>query len=177
MTLSNTSILGALIAGGRASRFGSDKAAAAFRDVPLIEHAARAIAPWVRDTVVVGRAWPGFASIADRPAPGLGPLGGIAAAMIEARARGLDAVLTIGCDMPSVPSSLFRALVDQGFACCADAPILGLWPSALGPALEAHLAAGGPRAIHRWAAANGISPVPAPVPLPNINTPADLLAL
>ena len=68
-----TRILGAVLAGGRSSRFGSDKAAAMFRDRTLADHAAAAIAPFVEAVVRVGGD-----GVPDVPRPGLGPLGGIA---------------------------------------------------------------------------------------------------
>ena len=177
MAVSNTPILGAIIAGGRATRFGSDKAAALLDGAPLIERAARILGPWTVETIVVGRAWPGFESVPDRPAPDLGPLGGLAGALHHARARGFDHVLTIGCDMPIVPAELIERLVASGTSYCADAPILGVWPAALAEVLEAHLSSAGDRSIRRWADAQGIVATRAAAPLPNINTPGDLAAL
>lgn len=174
-------VLGALIAGGAASRFGADKALAAWRGRAMIGWAADALAPWCDATVVVGRAWGGLPSVADRPARGLGPLGGIAGALVHAGASGFGAVLTIGCDMPDVPAALIgRLLAARAPAFCADAPILGLWPVALAPALVERLADGVPgardgrRSIRRWAADVGATPVAAGTPLANVNTPADL---
>lgn len=165
--------LGALIAGGRSSRFGSDKALALLRGVPLIEHAARVLAPHVELTIVCGRDHPGFASVADVPEPGLGPLGGIAAALRAAEAAGIDTVLTIGCDMPDVPDALIADLIAGGSRYCASAPILGCWHASLAPGLEAHLASGGDRSVRRWAASVGIDAVEWE-PLPNINRPEDM---
>jgi len=175
--LSNTPILGAIIAGGRASRFGSDKAAALLDGTPLIEHAARVLAPWTAETVVVGRAWPGMVTVADRPRRELGPLGGLAGALHHARTRGIARVLTIGCDMPIVPAELIERLLASGASYCADVPILGVWPSSLVDVLEAHLADAGDRSIRRWAEAHGIVATRAAAPLPNVNTPEDLATL
>ena len=180
MTLSNSPALpprrlGAIIAGGRATRFGSDKGAALLGGVALIDHAARALAPWVDDIVVCGRDWPGLRSIADRPASGLGPLGGIAAALVAAEGYGW--VLTTGCDMPELPDALISALVEGESRFCTDAPILGCWSPDLAGPLEAHLRSGGDRSVRRWAAAVGAIGVPAPCALANVNTPADLAAL
>jgi molybdopterin-guanine dinucleotide biosynthesis protein A len=97
--------------------------------------------------------------------------------MEHARAIGAARVLTIGCDMPRVPETLIGLLVERGVTYCADAPVLGVWPSALGPSLVAHLAGGGERSIRRWADANGLAGTSAPTALPNVNTPEDLLAL
>ncbi len=174
---------GAIIAGGVASRFGSDKALVAWRGRPMIARAADVLAPWCSEVLVVGRAWGGLPSVADRPSPGLGPLGGIAGALAHAGAHGFDTVVTIGCDMPDVPGALIgRLLAAGGPAYCADAPILGVWPATLGSALAERLAGATPGAkdgrlsIRRWALDVGATPVPAPGPLANVNTPADLLA-
>ena len=175
MSLSNDSRrLGAIIAGGRASRFGGDKGAALFGGMTLMDHAAVALRPWVAEVIVVGREWPGLRSVPDRPSPDLGPLGGINAALFAA--EGYDAVLTIGCDMPRVPGALLAALTEGGSRWCEEAPILGCWDVLLASHLDAHLASGGDRSIRRWASSVGAEPV-AWKPLPNVNTPADLAAL
>ncbi|MGI4731521.1 MAG: molybdenum cofactor guanylyltransferase [Janthinobacterium lividum] len=180
--MSGGRVLGALIAGGAASRFGSDKALAPWRGRAMIGWAADALAPWCDAVVVVGREWDGLASITDRPAPGLGPLGGIAGALVHAGAHGFDTVVTIGCDMPDVPRELIGRLLAAAPAYCADAPILGAWPAALAPALIGRLSAAVPGAkdgrlsIRRWATEIGATPVLAPAPLANVNTPADLVA-
>lgn len=169
-------VLGALIAGGRASRFGSDKALAPLAGRPLIAWAAGVVAPFVAETVVCGRAWGGLTSVADVPARDLGPLAGLAGALAYAEAHGFDAVVSIGCDMPWVPDGLVAALVAARPAWCADAPVLGCWPSSLAEALRAHLEAGGDRSVRRWGASVGGVAVASPVPLPNLNTPEELAA-
>jgi molybdopterin-guanine dinucleotide biosynthesis protein A len=93
----------------------------------LIDHAADAIRPHVDAVVVCGRELEGWTSLADLPRPGLGPLGGIAAALAYAEAQGFASVLTIGCDMPDVPEALVERLVATLPSYCADAPILGHW--------------------------------------------------
>ncbi|WP_420136505.1 molybdenum cofactor guanylyltransferase [Sphingomonas sp.] len=172
--------LGAILAGGRSSRFGSDKALALLAGEPLLAHAARAIRPHVSGIIVCGRveAADGLPSVADRPRPDLGPLGGLCGALHHAAIHGHDRVLTIGCDMPVVPSALMEELIAAGRpAYVADAPILGIWPSTLAATLEDHLAGEEDRSLRRWAArveAIGIKPV---FKLANVNRPADLARL
>lgn len=168
-----TRVLGAVLAGGRSSRFGSDKAGALWDDRPLADHAAQALSRHVDGVVRVG----GSDGIADLPAPGLGPLGGIAGALAYAAAHGFVSVVTIGCDMPRLPDGLIEALLRRPPAFCIDAPILGHWPAALAEPLIAHLEAGDDRSVRRWARGIGALPVPSPAPIANVNTPADLLAL
>ena len=169
-------ILGALVAGGRASRFGSDKALAQLAARPLIAWAAEVVAPFVAETVVCGRGWGGLASVADVPGPDLGPLGGLAGALAHAEAHGFEAVVSIGCDMPWVPDGLVAALVAARPAWCGDAPVLGCWPSSLARPLRAHLEDSGDRSVRRWGASVGGVAVASPVPLPNLNTPEALAA-
>lgn len=170
-------MLGAVLAGGRSSRFGSDKAAALLAGRPLIEHAAAAIAPWVDRVIVCGRDWPGFDCVADHPSSDLGPLGGIAAAIHLARREGYEAVLTIGCDMPTIDGDLLAELTMGGSRWCEDAPLLGCWQAALAGSLDAHLARGGDRSVRGWARSVEAMPVSARMPVVNVNTPADLAAL
>lgn len=164
-------LLGAVLAGGESRRFGSDKALALLDGRPLIEHAVAALAAQTEAVIVCGRE----GGIPDRPEPGLGPLGGINAAIHEAAARGFDAVLTCGCDVPSLPADLSVRLGAGAYV--AEMPVIGLWPATLGDALDRHLASGGDRSVRGWAAAAGIAAVTLGVPLANLNTPADLAAL
>ncbi len=164
-------ILGAVLAGGRSSRFGSDKAAATWNDRSLADHAAAQIAPHVDRIVIIGPD-----GVPDLPLADLGPLGGIAGALDLAASEGVASVLTIGCDMPRVPEALFTALLRRAPSYCADAPVLGHWPAALGAQLLAWLE-GDDRSVRRWAREVGALPLVSPVPLANVNTPADLMAL
>jgi molybdopterin-guanine dinucleotide biosynthesis protein A len=170
-------ILGAVIAGGRSTRFGSDKAEALLGGTPLIEHAAAAIRAHIHAIVLVGRDREGWPSLADRPRVGLGPLGGIAAALHHAAERGYPKVLTIGCDMPTVPASLLAALIDQAPAYCREAPILGCWPASLAPMLDAYVEHDAKRSIRGWAEHVEAMAIETPIQLANINTPADLATL
>lgn len=183
-------VLGAILAGGQSSRFGSDKAEAPLGAKRLIDHVAAALRPQVDALIVTGgpsRA--GFTCVPDRPAPGLGPLGGLNAALHEAARLGFDWVLTAPCDAARLPADLARRL-QQGLgeapaayahADGRDHPTFGLWSATLAPTLENWLATERPareRAIRRWAATVGA--IAAPLPdgsIANINTPEDLAAL
>jgi molybdopterin-guanine dinucleotide biosynthesis protein A len=167
-------IMGAILAGGQARRFGSDKALAMLGDRTLIDHARAALDPHVEAVVICGRA----DGIADRPEPGLGPLGGINAALHHARAKGFDAVLTTGCDMPAYPAELAAALIGEGAAILKDQPLAGFWPVGLADALDAHLAQDNDRSVRGWMKRVDARIVDRPdILLPNINRPEDLAAL
>lgn len=164
-------LLGAVLAGGQSRRFGSDKALALLEGRPLIEHARAALAAQVEEVIVCGRE----GGIPDRPAPRLGPLGGINAAIHEAAARGFDAVLTCGCDVPSLPADLAERLAGGGYL--AEMPVIGLWPATLAGHLDAWLAEPDDRSVRGWASAAGVARITLGAPLANLNTPADLAAL
>ena len=168
--------MGAILAGGRATRFGADKALAQWRGRPLIAHAAEALRPWVDELAVCGREWGGLPSVADVPSPGQGPLGGLAGALAHAEAHGFDAVLTIACDTVEVPGDLFERLTRRAPSYCEDAPVLAYWPATLAGALRARLGAGEERSLKGWARAVGALPVAAGAPIRNVNTFADLLS-
>lgn len=172
-----TRLLGAVIAGGQARRFGSDKALASWRGRPLVEHAADALRPFVDALVVCGRVHAGFVAVPDRPAPDMGPLGGINAALHHARASGYDAVLTVGCDTPLIPVALLGRLRDEaGPAYAASLPVIGRWPAVLAGELDAFLAEDRKHAVRAWAAEVGAEAIDCG-DIPNVNRPDDLAAL
>lgn len=168
-----TGIMGAVLSGGRSSRFGSDKAAARLGGWTLCELAADALQPHVDEVVTIG----GPHGIPDLPRPGLGPLGGLAAALDHAASHGYRCVMTIGCDMPVLPDRLVEALMRRTPSFCNDAPILGVWPAALGAHLLSYLETAPERSVRGWARAIGALPVASEEPVPNVNTPDDLARL
>lgn len=142
-------------------------------DRTLVAHARARLAPYCARVVQVG----GAEGVPDMPAPGLGPLGGIAGALDYAASHGFRCVLTIGCDMPRLPDGLIESILRREPSYCRDAPVLGLWSAALGAHLMAHLSLGQDRSVRGWVRAIGAIPVISPEPLANVNTPADLAAL
>ena len=170
-----TRILGAVLAGGEARRFGSDKALAEIGGERLIARAIATLAPQCDEVVVCGRTWPRVRSLADRPYRGLGPLGGLAAALALALEEGFDAVLSMPCDVPDPPRDLIGRLMPAP-ALLEACPVIGLWPAGLSIALDRHLAEGGGRSMRGWGAACGAREVALDRPLANINRPADLAA-
>ncbi|WP_109809516.1 molybdenum cofactor guanylyltransferase [Sphingosinithalassobacter portus] len=168
-------LLGAILAGGRSTRFGTDKAAALLAGKPLLDHVAECLARQCDDVIVCGRDWPGRVAVADRPGPDLGPLGGLNAALHHAAEQGYDAVLSAGCDTPQLPDDLAARFGSGGYY--ADLPVIGLWPAALAPDLDRHLAQGGNRAVRRWASRTGLNALSGGATLANINYPDDLKLL
>lgn len=169
-------LLGAVLAGGRSSRFGSDKALAMIDGRPMLDRVIDALAPQVDGIVVCGRASSaGYEGIPDRPAAGLGPLGGLNAALHHAAAHGYDAVLTVPCDTPLLPSDLRTQLEPVGEGVIvAGLPVIGLWPSRLAADLDRFLAEAGSRAIAAWADRVAARPVTLGELPANVNRREDL---
>jgi molybdopterin-guanine dinucleotide biosynthesis protein A len=168
-------VLGAILAGGRSSRFGSDKALALIDGRPMLDHVAGQLARQCDNLVVIGRDWPGMVRVDDRPGPGLGPLGGFAGALAHARDHGFDAVLTSSCDLPALPGNLLD-LLSAPDALLRRQPTIGLWASAHADALAAYLRSGAPRSVRAWADTIKASTIAWGEELANINTPEDLAA-
>lgn len=170
-------LLGAVIAGGRSSRFGSDKAEALWQGRPLIDHAVAALSPIVDAVVICGRAHGGLRSLPDRPAADMGPLGGVNAALHHAREHGFAGIVTVGCDTPLLPSELFARLLQRGGAAFVEnLPVIGYWPAPLAAQLDAFLAQDRKHAIRAFAGLAGAEAV-AWADLANVNEPADLARL
>lgn len=168
-------ILGAVLAGGQSSRFGSDKALAELRGRTLLRHAVDTLAAWCDVVVVVGRHTAPAPTLADWPRPGMGPLGGLAAALKLAREEGYQAVLSCGVDAAGLPDDLPGRL-SPAPAYVASQPVIGLWPvSALKP-LEDLLASDTRHSLRALAETLGARAVDLPLAPFNINTPADLAA-
>ena len=165
-------ILGAILAGGGATRFGSDKAAALLDGRALIDHVIAALAPQVDALVIVGRNWPGQVRIDDLPVAGLGPIGGLAGALGHAALNGFDAVVVVPCDTLGLPADLVQRL-SPGPSVARGQRSIGLWPAKLATVLIARLNSGGARALHIWATAAEAREVDCGA-LRNINFAGDL---
>ena len=169
-------ILGCVLAGGQSTRFGSDKALAELAGRTLLAHAVDALSGWCDHVVVVGRAEAPAPTLPDWPRPGMGPLGGIAAALRLARDAGYGAVLTCGVDSAALPDDL-PGLLAPAPAFIADQPVIGLWPASAAEAAEAILAGAGRHSMRALAERLAARAVRLPSNCANINTPADLAAL
>ena len=165
-----TEILGAVLAGGRSLRFGSDKALANVGGKPMIQHTIDALARITRAIIICGRQLPGYASLPDRPAAALGPLGGLNAALHEASARRCPWVLTVACDTPVIPAGVLQQLADgRRPQYVATQPVIGLWPSSAGRQLDEWIASADSRSMRRWAEALGATGAFEGADIPNFN--------
>lgn len=103
--------VGVVLAGGRSSRMGRDKATLVVGGRTLAARAARALAGVCCEVVIADggrRLVPGFRSVPD--GPGEGPAAGILGAAREHPGR---ALLVLACDVPGVPPELLAALAGR----------------------------------------------------------------
>ncbi len=166
-------VLGAVLAGGQSRRFGGDKALAELGGRTLLDRAVATLTRQCAGVVVAGRTTAPAAVVADRPAAGMGPLGGLNGALHHGAERGFDAVLSIPVDGFDLPSDLIGEL-SPAPAYALDAPVIGLWPVSTRGALDAMLAEDTRHSLRAFAeriGARGVRLSRVPV---NINTPADL---
>jgi molybdenum cofactor guanylyltransferase len=167
--------LGVVLAGGQSSRFGSDKAFAELGGHTLIARSVELLSGWCEQVVVAGRVSAPVSTIADWPRAGMGPLGGIAAALHLARDQGYASALTIGVDAVGLPGNLPELLAPAP-AYVASQPVIGLWPASAVEAIETILTGAGRHSMLAFAEAIGARPVQLAAEPANINTPADLAA-
>jgi molybdenum cofactor guanylyltransferase len=101
--------VGFVLAGGLSSRMGRDKALVSLNGEPLVAHAIARFREMGLDTFIAGaRTESGtelgkFAQVVEDQDPGLGPLGGVCAALRSAPTR---YVVFLSVDLPLMPSSL-----------------------------------------------------------------------
>lgn len=151
-------LIGAILAGGRSSRFGAPKLWARVGGVPVAERLRRAIVTAGLHPVLVTNDPERDAplGVAMRPDinPGAGPLAGLQTALRWAREREAPGAICLACDLPFVPAGLLRELAERGMQNSADGvvpatercpegePLCGWFSVRLLPALEDRLQAG-----------------------------------
>lgn len=93
---------GVILAGGRSSRMGHDKALIQLDGRTLLQRAIDLLAPYVDDLLVIGdpeKHGDPLAHVLSDERPGLGPLGGIVTALRHSKH---PHVVVIACDMPGL---------------------------------------------------------------------------
>jgi molybdopterin-guanine dinucleotide biosynthesis protein A len=156
-------VLGAVIAGGLSSRFGSPKALTTVGGERVVDRVSAALhAALDHDRIVCIANDPEIAAAIGLPSradviTGIGALGGVHAALLWARERGCNGVLAAGCDMPFLSPALLRALLAHTVG--ADAvlpasagprgvePLCAWYGTACSAAIEAAVHAGNTRMI------------------------------
>ena len=169
-------ILGVVLAGGQATRFGSDKALAELDGHTLLNRAFDTLTGFCELVVIAGRERGPGHCIPDWPRAGMGPLAGIAAGLHLARDDGYDSVLTCGVDSVNLPEDLLE-LLSPAPAFLESQPVIGHWPTGAVDAIETLLLAEGRHSMLAFAGAIGATAVKIGAKPANINTPADLAAM
>lgn len=111
---------GAILAGGRNSRYGSHKALATVAGRQIIERVQTALRTVTPDLILIANDPDRYAPVglpmrADA-VPDLGALGGIYSALLWARAEDRPGILAVACDMPFLSPPLLARLVDDAAA-------------------------------------------------------------
>ncbi len=101
--------IGAVLAGGKGTRMGADKALVPFRGVPMIAHVADSLRRSGLEVLIVGREIEPYEWVLDEDAPGGGPLVGLLTAL---RSTGSDVFLA-AVDQPLIRTETVRRLLDQ----------------------------------------------------------------
>ena len=180
---------GLILAGGRSSRMGEDKAFVLLDGKSLIAHAVAALKPQVQTVLINSNADPArFAAFgcpvrADCVPGQLGPLAGLLTGLLWGAERGVTHILSAPCDIPHLPadigSRLSRALAASGaqIAIARDEdgpqPTIGLWPVALAERLRHDLLVRDISGIQAWLSQFAVTQADCPR-LANINRPEDL---
>ncbi|MCI0436213.1 MAG: molybdenum cofactor guanylyltransferase, partial [Gemmatimonadetes bacterium] len=110
-------VLGAVLAGGRSTRYGSPKALAKVGGERIVDRVIDALRAATYDIVLIAND-PALASMVDLPSrqdeiADLGALGGIHTALIWAREQDRRGILAVACDMPFLSTPLLRRLVER----------------------------------------------------------------
>jgi molybdopterin-guanine dinucleotide biosynthesis protein A len=189
-------VAGLVLAGGRSSRFGRDKATQALTGRPLLAWSLAALDP-VCDVVAVsaGRdseagflaAALGRTVLSDDPRLAKGPLTGLAAGLSWAEARGFDLLATLPCDTPLVSGEIIAVLAGAlrdapaVYAVTSEGPqsLCAVWRPGLGAELTSRLATGDHPAARAWMAQIGACSVifDDADKFANVNRPEDLRRL
>ena len=112
MTDPEVDAAGFVLAGGRSSRMGQEKALVILNGQPLIVHALQVLREAGLTASIAGGAasLSAFAPVVEDSVPGLGPLGGVCAALTSTSARW---AVFLPLDLPLLPALLIAYLLDH----------------------------------------------------------------
>jgi len=188
-----------LLAGGRSSRMGTNKAFALLAGESLLARITSKLRQEQRKPVALNADadWPdamGMPIVPDRIPGKLGPLAGVLSALQDTQSRYPQAshVATVPIDSPFFPSDLITRLADAvhgpdeiaiAVSLGQDHPVFGLWPVSAAADLERWIVLDEKRRVRDFLARHRVrqvefSPVETAIgpldPFFNINAPADL---
>ncbi|MCA3554288.1 molybdenum cofactor guanylyltransferase MobA [Aestuariivirga sp.] len=179
-----------IVAGGRSSRMGREKAFALIRGRSILERVTACLAPQVPAIVLNANRGTerfcglGHSVVADIRTDIATPLAGVHAALAYGKETGCDAVLTVPCDAPFLPADLAARLVAAGRPAAIAATsaqqhyLTGLWSTALLSSLASAMDKPLVPRLQDWQRMCDAAVVEWPVdpydPFFNVNTPEDL---
>lgn len=176
MVQATPKILGAIIAGGKSRRFGSDKTVADMLGKPLIQHVIDELTPQCDNLVICGRSWQDHVVLVDRPHNDMGPLAGLCAALYFAATNGFDYVHSAACDvLPVADASSFSGYgaIEAGARYIQGHYLSAIWPTKLSSLLDMHLATSSDFSLRKWIEISGALPCDDPRQSTNLNTTSD----
>jgi molybdopterin-guanine dinucleotide biosynthesis protein A len=192
-------VVGILLAGGKSSRMGGgDKCLRPLGGKPILARIIERLKPQVSDMVINANGDParfaefGLPVIGDSVAGFAGPLAGVHAGLqwVSANRPSIGYAVTVATDTPFFPADLVQRclaeLTDKPLLVAKSNegvhPVIGLWPVAIAPKIEASLKQG-ERKAGKWVAEHGAGEVVFPDieiggvridPFFNINRPDEL---
>ena len=192
MAVGGPRVLGVVLAGGRSTRFGSEKAVAVVDGAPMVARVAAVLAHGCEAVAVNApeasgaAAWArahGLTVLPDPPGLPDGPLAGVLAGLDAAERHGAAWLLTAPCDTPCLPADLGERLMSAvGAAPAATVvttsegshPLCTLWSVGLRAPLAAALDAGAHPSVRAWLRQAGAAQVAFADTraFANLNTPA-----
>jgi molybdenum cofactor guanylyltransferase len=188
-------IAGCILAGGRSSRFGSDKALVMWKGQTLLAHAVGRLRPQVEGIAINTNSNAaeyrklGHVLVPDQSRSFEGPLAGVLAGLRWAKDNGAEHLVTAAVDTPLFPENLVAAFLKHGGEKIVAAesatgihPTFALWPVPAETPLASWLAYGQSRKMTDFLKSQSFETAMFPAsgqrdPFFNINAPEDLAAL
>ena len=181
-----------VVAGGRSTRFGGEKAVALLGGQPLLAWAVRRLQRSCAEVAVNARLGTetealarreGLQVLHDAPGDPDGPLAGVKAGLAWAETRGASLLAVSPCDSPLLPDDIFARLIESAGSGAAMAvtsegrqPLCAVWPVSALPFLAQALDGGAHPPTWRTLEALGAVQVSfdPPEAFANVNTRDDL---
>lgn len=183
-------ICAVIVAGGRSSRMGRDKAFELVRGRSILDRVIATLKGQVADIAINANAGndafgaPGLPVIGDLRCDIRSPLAGLHAALTHADSAGHEAVVTVPCDTPFLPADLVERLRAAGQLAAVAASagqrhwLTGLWSATLLPKLAGAMDLPRTPRLQDWARmcdARVVDWAAEPYdPFFNVNTPEEL---
>ena len=179
-----THTMGAVLAGGSASRMGTSKAELEYLGVSFLDHAIATLSLVFDEVVVCGGSYMGPLRHLKDPVGGAGPLDGILAALEHSNTR---PVMVVPVDMPLISIELTTRLAEPVIGEIAIRiasggvsvqPLVGVYGTGLVPLIATHLAEGRRSVMDLVESVDDVQHISTDAhTLTNINTPEDYRAL